>query len=349
MKKRIAQTLAIFLVITLIAGCGGSSSTAAPAVSSGGAAPSGSESAAASVSNKEKPTSLVIASGNSGGTYYYIGAGQAKILTDNMKGFSVTTESTSGSPVENSVFASEDAGTMGILTLDGLYAALQGDKDRGFVKALDNLGLVQVGHSLILYCVTLEGKGINTIADLKGKKISLPTVGNTAYFQAVGILEQYGITLKDVSATPMVYAEAGDALKDGTLDAIFVAGGIPQATVTDLDTTKDIKLLNIEEEKVASVLKAFPYWGIQKLPAGTYSDQKEDVNVMTATVLLAANLNLDDDIVYQVAKILNEKVGDLTAIHASGADWNLENTKTVMKLGIVPVHPGAKRYYDEVK
>jgi len=346
MKKTIIRVLSVVLVVAMIAGCGGGATSTAPAApAASGAAP-----AAPAAPAKEKPKNLVIASGNSGGTYYYIGAGQAKILTDKLgNGYSVTTESTSGSPVENGTFVQEDAGTLGIITLDGLYEGLAGSEARGFMDGpIDNATLIQVGHDLILYCVTLQGNGIESIADLKGKKISLPTVGNTAYFQAVGILEQYGITLNDCTATPMVYSEAADALKDGTLDAVWIAGGIPQAAVTDLDTTKDIKLLTIDENMVSKITDAYPYWGIKTLPGGTYSDQKEDINIMVSTVVMAANKNLDDDLVYNITKILNESVDELAGIHANGADWNADATFAVMEQNIVPVHPGAQRYYDEI-
>lgn len=298
---------------------------------------------------QETPKTLVISSGNSGGTYYYIAAGQAKILTDKMGGPSFTTESTSGSPVENLTFASRDTATLGFTTLDGLYAAINGDKTKGFRQPIKNVGLVQAGHTLILYCVTLDNSGIKTIADLKGKKISVPTIGNTAYYQAVAILEQYGITLKDVKASPMLYAEAADALKDGNLDAIFIAGGIPQSAVTDLDTTKKIRFLDIEKSKVSSILKAYPYWGIYTIPAGTYKNMKNDTNVMTATVTLAANLNLDDNMVYKITKILNESVSEMKVIHQDGQYWNKETTYKVIDLGIVPIHPGALKYYKETR
>jgi TRAP transporter TAXI family solute receptor len=212
MKTGVFKIVAAVSALALFAGCGGSSSES---------------SAAGSVqSGKEVPKSYVISSGNSGGTYYYIAAGQAKILSEKLKDYSFTTESTSGSPVENLTFTSENISTLGFTTLDGLYAAVKGDTTKGFRQAIDNVALIQAGHTLILYCITLSSSGIQTIYDLKGKKISVPTIGNTAYYQAVGILEQYGIALDDVRATPMLYAEAADALKDGSLDAIFIAGGI---------------------------------------------------------------------------------------------------------------------------
>lgn len=299
---------------------------------------------------KERPSSLVICSGNNGGTYYYIAAGQSKILTDKLKDISVTTESTSGSPVENCTFTSEDPAVLGFTTLDGLYAAVRGDKTKGFRNGpIDNVALLQAGHTLILYCITKNGNGINSIADLKGKKISVPTIGNTAYYQALAILEQYGIKETDLQAVPMLYAEAADALKDDSLDAIIIAGGIPQAAVSDLDTTQDIKFLTIEPARTKSILEAYPYWGLYTIPAGTYKHMTEDTVVMTATITLAVNKELDDDLVYDITKTLNESVDELSVIHQDGKSWNAENTLKVIDLNIVPVHPGAMRYYNEVK
>ena len=300
---------------------------------------------------KQKPTSLVISSGNSGGTYYYIAAGQSKILNEKLKGINVTTESTSGSPVENLTFCSEDPAVLGFTTLDGLFAAVNGDKSKGFrAGPVSNVALLQAGHTLILYGVTKANSGINSIADLKGKKISVPTIGNTAYFQTIAILKQYGIDPeKDLQAVPMLYAEAADALKDGSLDAIWIAGGIPQAAVTDLDTTQDIKFLTFEPEKAEEILKAYPYWGLYTIPAGTYKHMDKDTVIMTAIVTIAANTDLDDDLVYDIAKTLNESVDDLTVIHQDGKNWNAQNTLNVIERGIVPVHPGAMRYYEEVK
>jgi len=110
---------------------------------------SGSAFGAATIDN------MVIASGNPGGTYYYIGAGMAKLLSQKLPGIEFTTESTTGSPVQNGTYTSESVETLGIFTLDGAYSAMNGDPTRGFKKPLKNLGLIQAGHDLILYWMSL--------------------------------------------------------------------------------------------------------------------------------------------------------------------------------------------------
>lgn len=333
MKRFIALILVVFMIFTFV-GC--SSSSGNQGTSSGQAAKPGA------------PSEMTIVSGGSGGTFYYMATGQAKILSESIPGLSVTNESTGGSPVENGTFVSKRVDTLGLTNLDGIVAAAKGDKSRGFDKPMDNLRLIQMGHIQIVYMIVLESSGVKSVADLKGKKIALPTAGQTTYFQALEILRAYGLTEKDYSGTPMTYQEAADALKDGTVACAMMSGSIPQASVTDLNTTKNIRLLSIEKEIIDKILKDYPGWGSLVIPGNTYSDQKEDVNALTVKTLMFCNADLDEELVYKITKTLNEKADKMKEIHANGAEWGLESTKPIYENPPVPFHPGAVRYYKEV-
>jgi TRAP transporter TAXI family solute receptor len=174
---------------------------------------------------------LNIVSGNPGGTYYYIGAAIASILSQKLPDVEVTTTATTGSPLENGTYTSRSTDTMGIFTLDGAYTAIKGDTSRGFREPLTNLGMLVGGHELLLYAITLNGSGIKSHGDVKGKKIGIPVLGNTAYYQTVALLEEYGLKEnKDYKSYPMTYAEQTDALKDGAIDVAYTGGGIPKHT-----------------------------------------------------------------------------------------------------------------------
>lgn len=291
---------------------------------------------------------LVIVSGNSGGTYYYIGAGMAKILSQKIPETEFTTEATTGSPVENGTYTSESTETLGIFTLDGAYTAIQGDSTRGFKKPITNIGLVQAGHDLILYWMTLEGSGIKSLADLKGKRVGLPVAGNTAYYQAIALLEEYGLKKDDYKGLFMTYAEQADALKDGNLDVICTGGGIPQAAAMDVATTKDAVFLSIDEDKIATLKEKYPYWWVSQIPANVYRRQDKPVNVFTSQVCLFANMETDEELVYKITKALGESTAELKEIHAEGGKWSNETTKRVYDDPVVPFHPGALKYYDEL-
>lgn len=291
---------------------------------------------------------IVIASGNSGGTYYYIGAGMAKILSQKLEGYEFTTEATTGSPVENGTYTSQSVDTMGIFTLDGAYSAGKGDPTRGFKKPIDNIGLIEAGHELILYWVTLEETGIKSLADLKDKRIGIPVAGNTAYFQAIAVLEEYGLKKGDYKAIPMTYAEQADALKDGNLDVSCTGGGIPQAAAMDIATTKNAVFLSIDEDKFESLKEKYPYWWISQIPANVYKGQDKAVNVFGSQVCLFANMAMDEELAYKITKTLAESTEELKAIHAEGGKWSSATTKPIYDNPIVPFHPGALRYYDEL-
>ena len=340
MKKRITA-LVLALCLTALAGCGGA---AGPASS----APNG-ESLGSAPSGQVSPKDIAIVSASSGGTAYYIVAGQTTILNELMTGYTFTNESSTGAPNVNCPYASSDPSLMAYTPFDGLYAAIQGDTGRGFEKPLDNIGFIYGGHMLYLYFVTLEGSQINSIEDLAGKRISLPPKGTTGYYQSMAVLEAYGFDVeKDLSASPMNYTDASDSMKDGALDAIIVNGGLTQSTVSELDTTKKIRFLSISDEAAAVLAEKHPYWTVEELPAGTYTQQPEGLKVIDGSTCLIANLQLSDDIVYEVTKILLENVDRMAQIHQDGAAWNLENSLNMIRTGIVTLHPGAERYYREI-
>lgn len=297
---------------------------------------------------KGQTDQLSIMSGNSGGTYYYIAAGQAKILTEYLDGINVVTQSTSGSPVENMTLVEQDPANLGIVTIDGIYYAGQGDVKRGFEEPLKNLRALIVGHKAYLYGLTVSGTGIGRYEDMVGKTISVPPIGSTTYYMAMAVAEAYGCNADNTNLIPMTPGEQAEALKDGTIDAAFMAGGIPQATVTDLDYSNDVVYLSIDDGTIEKLDQEYPFWSPVTIKKGTYTKQKEDMNCLTVDTLLACNAELDENTAYQITKILNEHVDELAAIHSSGLEWSLETTEQYLDSDMFTFHDGALKYYTEV-
>ena len=183
-----------------------------------------------------KSNHLSIMSGNSGGTYYYIAAGQAKILTE------------------------QGPANLGIVTIDGIYYAGLGDAERGFEEPLKNLRAIQVGHKAYLYGLTVSGTGVERYEDMAGKTVSVPPIGSTTYYMALAVAEAYGCNSDNTNMIPMTSSEQAEALKDGTIDVAFMAGGIPQATVTDLDYSNDVVYLSIDDAVIETLDKEYPFW-----------------------------------------------------------------------------------------
>lgn len=290
---------------------------------------------------------LSILSGGSGGTYYYIGAGQAKILTEHLEGIQVVTQATSGSPVENMTLVEQNPFQMGLVTVDGLYYAENGDKSRGFDEPLTKLRAIMVGHKAYLYGLTVQGTGITSYGDMVGKRVSVPPVGSTTYYMAMAVLRAYGGGETNTTLIPMAAGEQAEALKDGTIDAAFMAGGIPQATVTDLDYSQELVFLSLDRETLKRLDEEYPFWSSVTIEKGTYTKQKEDVSCLAAETLLACNAELGEELVYQITKILNENVDELAAIHPGGREWNVKTTEPYLDGRLFPFHEGALKYYRE--
>lgn len=166
---------------------------------------------------------------------------------------------------------------------------------------------------------------------------------------AVLLTTLYGLEPgKNVEASPTNYTDASDALKDGALDAIIVNGGANQSTVTELDSTRNIVLMSISNEVAEQLNADYPYWTVSALPEGRYTQQPEDLMVINGGTCLIANMELSDELVYEITKTLLESTDKMAQIHVDGAAWNLENSVAMIEKGIVPIHPGAEKYYKEV-
>ena len=294
----------------------------------------------------EKPDDIVIATSSVTNTFYYIGAGQAKILDEAIKGITYSVEASTGSK-ENLVFTNSRPDTMGIAPLDYCYAGYTGDKTMDFPDALTNVRLVMTGHSTSTHFAVLENSSIKSFGDLKGKKIGLPP-NTSGYFVAIRLLAEYGLNDKDYNVVFVSPSEAGDALKDGTIDLAVFAGGAPIAAVTDLNMSKRIRLLALDDQKIADGFFAkYPFYFQGAIGAGTYTGIDTAVATVNYPIALVCNKNLDDDIVYDLTKTLNENTDKLAEIHVLGKEWTTKNTLANFANPVIPFHDGAARYYDE--
>jgi TRAP transporter TAXI family solute receptor len=297
---------------------------------------------------KDWPSEVVIVSGTTGGTSYYIGAGQAQILTEAIDGVSFVTEATNAAVTQNGPLVQGDASIMGHFVISALMQAREGTYP-GLDAKLDKIYLIQVGNSTRPQFITLKENKINDFSDLKGKKIGVPPVTTVVYVATMQVLAAYGYEESDfASITPMAFNDQGDALKDGSIDVAVVAGGFPQAVASDLNSSRDIVMLSISDEAMAKVLAETPAYNAEIVPAGTYSDVDYDVQVVSIPQSIGCNIDMDEELVYEITKALNERTDELAAIHSEGSAWNLENSLAAYKAGAVPFHPGAARYYDEM-
>jgi TRAP transporter TAXI family solute receptor len=188
--------------------------------------------------------------------------------------------------------------------------------------------------------------GINSLADLKGKSVAFQPKGNTAEFISVQALEVYGLKPADMGRVSYVsYTDAVSLMKDNNAQLFTLGTTVPASAIMDLASARDIKIVDIPDDKFQAMRKLNPGYTKLKIPAGSYPKQTQDVQTIGYATHLIARCDLDPNVVYKVLKGMVAAKADLTAVAKAMGDA----TPKMMAEDIgVPMHPGATRYYKEV-
>lgn len=334
MKKVIAIILLCTALFTLAACGGGDKQPAAESQENAGT----------------QDKTITIATASTGGATYYIGAIQSQILTNTLDGYYFTIESTDGSVTMNGPIVQNDPSCMGIIVMESVQQALNGEyADLPGVK-LDKLRLIMAGHASQIQFVTLKETGITSLKDLKGKRIAAASPGTAARPATLQILEALGYEESDLAAvTAMSATDMADALKDGTIDVAAINTGVPGSAVSDLNSTRDIVMLQVPQDILDQIIEKHPAYRIYTITSEDYSDLTEDCTTLGLPLGLFCNADMDEDLVYEITKVLNESTDEMAAAHADGAAWSTESTLPIYNEGEILFHPGAARYYDEIQ
>lgn len=332
MKKLMSLLLATMMMASVLSGCGGGGTTP-PAESGGGAASSGAVAGATD--------NLTFTTGGSQGTYYAFGGVLSQYVTSNT-GMSVTAIESGGS--QNNIENLQDgAAQLGFVQSDVMAYAYAGTNLFAETGAVTDFSTVANLYMEQVQIVTTN-PNIKTVADLKGKSVSIGAAGSGVYYNAIDILGAYDLTEQDIKPTYQGFGDSADALQDGKLDAAFVVAGAPTTAITSLATTKSVYLVSLDAEHSAKLLKTSPYYTEYTIPAGTY----EGLDVDTPTVAVGAVVIARDDVseqgVYEFVSTIFENLSAISAQHAKGTELNLEFAANVTS---VPYHPGAAKYFAE--
>ena len=293
----------------------------------------------------QQQTTIAIATGGTGGVYYPLGGGMANVLTKYVPGYAATARVTGGS-VDNLKLIGSKQSEVAMVMVDAAVDALKGeDKFKG--------NKVDVRTLMVLYpnrmhVVSIEGRGIEKMSDLKGKRVSTGSPGSATEVMAFRVIEAAGLDKdKDMKRERLGVAESTNAIKDGKIDAYFWVGGLPTAGVTDLAATPGIKIKLIDHTDVLDKMNA-KYGGIYSadvIPAKTYPGQDKDNKITSVQNILVANASLPDKVAYEIVKTFIEHKADLVAVH--GEAKNIELAKQTKANSAIPWHPGAVKYFTE--
>jgi TRAP transporter TAXI family solute receptor len=210
---------------------------------------------------------------------------------------------------------------------------------------VEDLRLIATLYPETIHIVARADAGINSVADLRGKRVSLDEPGSGTLVDARIVLAAYGLSEDDVEAEYLKPGPAGERLRDGALDAFFFVGGYPTGAISELATSSGISLVPITGPEVDKLLSEYGFFAKDTVPEGIYAGvgKTETISVAAQWVTSAKQ---PDDLIYNIVKVMwNDATRkSLDAGHAKGKLITLQNATT--GLGI-PLHPGAERFYKE--
>ncbi len=288
---------------------------------------------------------ISIATGGTGGVYYPLGGGIAAVLSKHVPGMQATAEVTGGS-VDNLKLIGSGKPYIAFAMTDASQDAFRGeDKFKGNKVPLRTLMVLYPNR---MHVVTVEGRGIARMADLKGKRVSTGSPGSATEVMAFRLIEAAGLDKdSDMKRERLGAAESVNAIKDGKIDAFFWVGGLPTAAITDLANTPNTKVKLIDHaDAVAAMNKKYGKLYIEDtIPKDVYRGMDSDNKQATVMNILVVHENMDDKTAYNIVKTIFDKKDDIVAVHKEAINFKLDNQKAAATP--IPFHPGALKYYAE--
>src|SRR5215212_9966521 len=254
---------------------------------------------------------LSIATGGTGGVYYPLGGGMAAVLSKYVQGMQATAEVTGGS-VANLQLIGTGKPYLGMTMADATLDAYKGeDKFKGKPVPVRTLLVMYPNR---MHVVTIEGTGVNSMKDLKGKRVSTGSGGSATEVMAFRVIDASGLDKdRDLKRERLGVAESVNAIKDRKIDAFFWVGGLPTAAVTDLANTPGVKIKLIDHANlVAAMNKKYGKLYVEDtIGKDVYKGMEADNKQATVMNLLVAHQSMDETTAYNLVKAIFEHKEDL--------------------------------------
>ena len=282
-----------------------------------------------------------VLTGGTSGVYYPLGVAIGKIYGDKIPDVKTQVQATKAS-VENLVLLQQGRGEIAFTLGDSLKAAWEGDAEAGFKNKLDKLRTIGAIYPNYIQIVATAESGIKTLADLKGKSLSVGAPKSGTELNSRAILAAAGMSYKDLGKVEYLpFAESVDLMKNRQLNATLQSAGLGVASLKDLSTSSEITVVAVPKETVD---KIGPPFVSVIIPANTYTGQDKDVPTAAVVNYLVTSSAVSDDLAYQMTKLVYESLPELANAHAAGKEIKFATAATGSP---VPLHPGAIRYYKE--
>ena len=292
---------------------------------------------------------LSIATGGTGGVYFPIGGGLAELINARIEGYSASAEVTGGS-VENVGLVARGDADFAISLADTAQQAHAGTgrfqaQPLAMLGKLIDFEVIVAGlYGNLVQIVSIRGNSVESLADMRGRRVSVGAPGSGTEVNARAILDTAGPGHAAVQAQRLNFNESADALRNGDIDAGFWSVAVPTSSILNLATHRPIRLIGLTQPQIAAAIAADPAFHPATIPSGVYPGINEPVNTLGVANILVVSEELPESLVYEVTKALFTQVEQLAKIHPAAGQISIEYTLESMP---IPLHPGAIRYLQE--
>jgi hypothetical protein len=296
-----------------------------------------------------------IGTGGAGGTYFPIGGLIANAISNPPGSRPCDKGGSCGVPGLVAIAVSTNASVANVNAIDagqldaglaGAQSVTQGYNGEGkFVgNKRSNIRVIANLYPEDMHLVLPKGETLNSLKDLNGKRVGVAAAGSGTQVSVRQILKHYGIKAEEQE---LGLAQSTQRLADGQLDAFFYAGGTPFASLIQLGSTKGFELYKFSPEEQKEINKIIPYYVDSMIPAGTYENITYDVPTLAVNGQLITSASQDPELIYQITKALWNK-NTRKLLDKGHSKGKVIRQETALKGVLIPVHPGAERYYKEV-
>lgn len=285
-----------------------------------------------------KKVFISIATGGTGGTYFSTGGAIADLITRECKMVRSATAEVTAAATENAKLVNSGQADMGLVA----WIAIVGE---GLEDELPNLRSMWWIHGSDRQWIVPADSNIHSPRDFKGKIVVVGAPGSATEVSVRLELPFFGLTYNDIKPAYLSFREGVEALKDGRVDVALVTAGFPNASVMDIASVRDVRILSYSEEDLKMIESKYPFLPPIVIPAGTYPNQKEDIHTFTLVGPMVVNKDVPEEIVYEIVKIVHQNQDQLVKnVHKVFARWKFDPSVG----NLCPLHPGAERYYREI-
>lgn len=287
-------------------------------------------------------TFVNVLTGGTSGVYYPLGVTLSQLYGEMIPDSKVQVQATKAS-AENLNLLQAGRGEIGFSLADSVSDAWKGKADAGFPKPLDKLRVIASVYPNYIQIVALADANVKSLADLKGKRISVGAPRSGTEINARAILKAAGLSYEDFAKVEYLpFGESVELMKNRQIDVTLQSAGLGVAALRDLSAAVKVNFVPIPVDVVAKV--GDPAYRAVGLPANTYEGQSDEVPTAAINNLLVTHERVSDEVAYQMTKGIFDNLERLGNSHSAGREIKLEHATEGLP---IPLHPGAERFYRE--